>query len=186
MGVNLLPQATETDLKKVDSGVRGFMGLIVWVGVMIVIFVVLTFMKGFETGTVEEMQSQKVTILNQIDGLGQVQDDYYTLAYKTAVLDVIRTQQYRPSIVGTYIDSKIDPRANINMYSFTAAGELIVQLEAPSYLIAVRIWNSLLEDKAIITQLNLNSFSEDLQTGKVSFQLKGFLNLSELYAQNGQ
>jgi hypothetical protein len=161
------------------------MGLIVWVGVMIVIFVVLTFLKGFETGTLEEMQSEKVTTLNQIDGLGVVHDDYYTLAYKTTVLDIIRTQQYRPSIIGAYVDSKIDPKATINMYSFTAAGELILQIDAPSYLVAVRIWNALLEDKSVILQLNLNSFSEG-DDGTVSFQLKGILNLKELYARNAK
>lgn len=185
MSVNLLPQATETDLKKVDSSVRGFIGLLIWFGIMIITFVVLLFNRGFEIGTVEELQSTKTSTINKIAGLGNLHDDYYTLSYKTSVLQNIKTQQYTPSVIGEYIDSKIDKKSIVQNYNFDASGNLTIQLESASYLEAVKIWNSLLQDKKIISELNLNTFSEDT-AGRVQFQLKGQLNLQELYARNAK
>lgn len=185
MGVNLLPQATETDVKKVDSGIKGFMGLILWAGIMIVVFVILFLTHGIETGTEKELQSQKAIAINKLNEISALSDSYYSLAYKTTVLDVVRTQQYKPSVVGDYIDSKLGPDAIVNSYNFDSSGSLLIQLEAPNYLVAVRIWNALLEDKKIITELNLNAFAED-DKDHVSFQLKGKLNLDELYALNGK
>lgn len=185
MGVNLLPQATETDLKKVDSGIKGFMGLILWGGVMIVIFVILFLVRGIETGTEKELLSQKSIAINRLNEISALSDSYYSLAYKTTVLDVVRTQQYKPSVVGDYIDSKLGDSVTINSYNFDSSGSLLIQLDAPNYLTAVRIWNSLLEDKKIITELNLNSFSENPKE-EVSFQLKGVLNLDALYELNGE
>jgi hypothetical protein len=185
MSVNLLPQVTETELKKVDSSIKGFIGLIVWAGIMIVIFVVLFFNRGLETGNTKELETSKLSLLNRIQGLGQLQYDFYTLAYKTQVLENISTEQYTPSVISKYIDSKIDNKTKIKNYNFDSTGAINIQLESDSYITAVRVWNALLEDKKVITELNLNSFGS-AEDGKVQFQLRGNLNLEELYAENGR
>ena len=86
MAVNLLPHATAKDLKKADSSLRGLVLLVVWVGLLIVIFVALFFNKSLENGRLKETESQKTQVLTDIQSLGQTADDYYTLAYKTLVL----------------------------------------------------------------------------------------------------
>ncbi len=184
MAVNLLPQVSDRELKKVDSNIKGFLGVILWCGVMVVIFVILFFVKGLETGTVRELESQKSIEINKIIGLNPLTDDYYTLAYKTNVLNYVKTKQYKPTVIQNYIDSKLDTTVTISQYSFDAEGNIALQLTAPSYLSAMRIWHSLLEDKDVIVELTLNSFSQDsLQS--VTFQLRGRLNLEALYKKNG-
>ena len=185
MGVNLLPQASEQDIKKVDSGIKGFIGVIFWMGILIVIFVILFLIRGLESGTLEELESSRATAVNRIAALGQVHDDYYTLAYKTSVLDVVRTKQYRPSVLGNYVDSKIGNRAKILGYGFDATGFVSLQIEADNFISAMRIWNDLLTDKQILVGLDLKSFSTD-KSGKVQFQLRGQLNLEALYARNAE
>lgn len=186
MAVNLLPQASEAELKKTDSTLRGLVIVVLWIGIMLAIFVMLFFSRGIENGTVKELETKKMLTLNKISGLGQLQDDYYTLAYKTTVLSQIRTQQYLPSALGIYIDRKAGDTAKILSYYFDAEGTIRVNMESDSYLSAVRLWHSLLEDKTVMTELNLSSFSQDTKTKKVQFQLQGKLNLTELYAKNGQ
>jgi len=183
MAVNLLPQVTEKDLQKVDTNIRGFIGLIIWGAIIVVVFVILFLVKGVETGTVRELESQKTIESNRIVGLNPLTDDYYTLAYKTSVLNYVKTQQYKPTVIEKYIDKQLADKATISQYSFDSAGNISLGLTAPSYLEAMRIWDLLLRDKTVFNELSLNSFSQD-ESGIV-FQLKGRLNLTELYKQNG-
>lgn len=184
MSVNLLPQATAKDLKKADTSLKGLVILVVWVGVLIVIFVALFFNQSLENGRLREAESDKAILLNQIQELGQTHDDYYTLAYKTLVLSRIRTEQYVPSTIGDYIKSKIEGNGKVLQYYFDAKGELRLQIESKSYYSAVRIWHDLLKDNTIMSELNLTSFAQDSK-GLVIFQLKGKLNLDELYKLHG-
>lgn len=183
MALNLLPQASEADIKKTDSGLRGFIGIILWIGILIFIFVVVFSIRSFEGGIVTQLESEKAVAINKIQGLGKLQDDYYTLAYKTSVLDQVKTKQYKPSIIGNYVDSKINGKATVSDYRFDASGNVSLQLQTKSYLDAARLWNDLLSDKKILTELNLSSFSQDAKSN-VTFELKGKLNLEELYARD--
>ena len=184
MGVNLLPQASAKDFKKTDSSLRGLILVVVWVGILITIFVVLFFNQGLENGRLKEAESQKAVLLNKIQGLGKVNDDYYTLAYKTLVLSRIKTEQYVPSTIGDYIKNKVEDRGQVQQYYFDAKGEVRLQVDSKSYYQAVRVWHDLLKDKSIMTELNLSSFGQS-PNGQVSFQLKGTLNLDQLYVLHG-
>ncbi|MFZ6021870.1 MAG: hypothetical protein ACOYT9_00165 [Patescibacteria group bacterium] len=184
MAVNLLPQATAKDLKKADKSLRGLVLLVVWIGILVVIFVVLFFNKSLENGRLREAESDKAQLLNQIQQLGQTHDDYYTLAYKSLVLSRIKTEQYVPSTIGDYIKEEIEGNGRVMQYYFDAKGEVRLQIESPSYYSAVRIWHDLLKDRTIMSELNLTSFSQG-KDGVVQFQLKGNLNLDELYKLHG-
>ncbi|EKD64052.1 MAG: hypothetical protein ACD_51C00087G0001 [uncultured bacterium] len=184
MAVNLLPHATAKDLKKADSSLRGLVLLVVWVGLLIVIFVALFFNKSLENGRLKETESQKTQVLTDIQSLGQTADDYYTLAYKTLVLSRIKTEQYVPSTIGDYVKERIEGTGVVKQYYFDAKGGIRLQIETNSYYSAVRIWHELIKEKNVMTELNLTSFSQDTK-GAVSFQLSGTLNLEELYAQHG-
>ncbi len=184
MAVNLLPQATSKDLKKVDKSLRGLVLLIVWGGVLLVIFVGLFFNKSLENGRLKDAESQKTVLLSKIQQLGPKQDDYYTLAYKALVLSRIKTEQYVPSTIGDYIKTKIEGNGKVAQYYFDAKGEVRLQIETNSYYSAVRIWHDLLKDKSIMQELNLTSFNRN-SDGVVTFQLKGLLNLDELYLLHG-
>lgn len=184
MSVNLLPHATAKDLKKADSSLRGLVLLSVWVGLLIVVFVALFFNRSLESGRLKEVESDKARLLSDIQGLGQVSDDYYTLAYKTLVLSRIKVEQYIPSTIGEYIKERIEGKGTVKQYYFDADGGVRLQIETKSYYSAVRIWHELIKEKNVMSELNLTSFSQDPK-GAVSFQLSGTLNLDELYAQNG-
>ncbi|MCC7304202.1 hypothetical protein IT418_02190 [bacterium] len=184
MAVNLLPQASSKDLKKADSSLRGLVMLVVWIGVLIVIFVGLFFNKSLENGRLRDAESERALLLNKIQQLGQTHDDYYTLAYKSLVLSRIKTEQYIPSTIGDYIKEKVEKKGKVSQYYFDAKGEVRLQIETDSYYSAVKIWHDLLKDKSIMRELNLTAFSQSNQ-GKVQFQLKGILNLDELYALHG-
>lgn len=184
MAVNLLPQASNKDLKKADTSLRGLVMLVVWIGVLIVIFVGLFFNQSLENGRLKEAESEKAVLLNKIQQLGQTHDDYYTLAYKALVLSRIKTEQYVPSTIGDYIKEKIENNGSVDQYYFDAKGEIRLQIETKSYFSAVTIWHDLLKDKSIMQELNLTSFNQEV-TGNVSFQLKGKLNLDELYKLHG-
>jgi len=185
MSVNLLPQVTEKETKKSDSSVKGVVLFFVWVGVLTAIFVLLFFYRGLENGRLKETENEKTVVLGKISALGPVQDDYYTLAYKSIVLSNVKTEQYIPSTIGDYIRSNIENRGVIYQYRFNADGEVQLQVKTNSYHTAVQIWHDLLKDKSIMSELNLNSFSRD-DDGQVFFQLKGTLNLEELYRENGR
>lgn len=184
MPVNLLPQATAKDLKKADKSLRGLVLLVVWIGILILIFVALFFNQSLENGRLKEAETSKSLLLNDIQKLGETQDDYYTLAYKTLVLSRIKTDQYVPSTIGDYIKEKIEQNGKVQQYYFDAKGDVRLQIESNSYYSAVRIWHDLLKDNTIMSELNLTSFSED-KFGVVTFQLKGKLNLDELYKLHG-
>jgi len=184
MSVNLLPQATDKDVKKADSSLRGMVVLLVWLGILVVVFVFLFFNESLENGKLRDAESQKTTLLSQISELGQIHDEYYTLAYKTLVLSRIKTDQYVPSTIGNYVKEKIEGTGKVEQYYFDAKGVVRLQIETTSYFTAVKIWHELLKDKTVMTELNLTSFSQDAK-GKVSFQLTGTLNLAELYIEHG-
>jgi hypothetical protein len=184
MGVNLLPQASTKDLKTADTSLKGLVMLVVWVGILIVIFVVLFFNKGIENGKLKQAELDRTNLLSKVQTLGTTHDDYYTLAYKSIVLSRIKTEQYVPSTIGNYIRDKIEGGGTIAQYYFDAKGDIRLQIESGNYFAAVTIWHNLIKDKEVMTELNLTSFSQD-PSGKVYFELRGTLNLDELYAQNG-
>lgn len=184
MSVNLLPQATVKDLKKADSSLRGLIVAFVWIGILVVVFVFLFFNESVAKGKLRDSESNKTELLTQISELGQTQDDYYTLAYKTMILSRIKTDQYVPSTIGSYVKERIEGTGKIQQYYFDAKGVIRLQIETNSYYSAVKIWHELLKDKNVVSELNLTSFSQDVK-GKVSFQLTGTLNLAELYIEHG-
>lgn len=183
MAVNLLPQATVKEQKKADSSLKGVVYLSVWIGILVGIFVILFFYKGIEQRRLTEVENQKQRVINDIVALGTFHDDYYTLSYKTNVLSKIRTEQYIPSIIGDYIKENIENRGTVSQYRFDANGSISIYVTTDSYLTAVNIWHDLLKDKSIMSELNLTAFSKT-EEGEVVFQLKGVLNLEELYNKN--
>jgi hypothetical protein len=185
MGVNLLPEASTKDFKKTDSSIRGLVMLVVWVGILIVIFVVLFFNKGIENSRLRQAEADRTSLLSKITSLGEKHDDYYTLAYKSIVLTRVKTDQYIPSTIGSYIKQQIEAKGKISTYYFNAKGEIRLQIESDTYFKAVQIWHALIKDKNIMTELNLTSFSQDPKTGVVRYELQGLLNLDQLYQQNG-
>lgn len=184
MGVNLLPQASTKDLKHADTSLRGLVMVVVWVGILITIFVVLFLNQGVENGRLKDAKTQRTVLLNKIEALGQTHDDYYTLAYKSLVLSRIKTEQYVPSVIGDYVKEKLEDKGEVHMYMFNAKGDISLQIKTDSYYKAVLIWHALLKDKTVFSELNLQAFAQNSK-GEVSFQLKGQLNLAELYQQNG-
>ncbi|WKZ23974.1 MAG: hypothetical protein QY312_04410 [Candidatus Dojkabacteria bacterium] len=182
--INLLPKATTTDFKKADTSLKGLVVMVVWIGVLIVIFVGLFFNKSLENSRLKEVENERTRTLNQIQQLADTHDDYYTLAYKSLVLSRIKTEQYVPSTIGEYIKENIEQDGKVSQYYFDAQGDIRVQIVAKSYYSAVWIWHQLLKDKDVVQELNLTSFSLG-EEGEVSFQLRGKLNLEELYKIHG-
>lgn len=183
MGVNLLPQASEHDYKKADNSLRSLVMIVVWLGILAMIFVMLFFNQAVQSGKLKEAEARRTNLLTKIGNLGSFHDEYYSLAYKTVILSRIKTEQYIPSVIGDYVKEKVASKATVQQYYFDANGEIRLSIEAPTFNSALLIWHDLLKDKTVMQELNLTSFGQDSE-GKVAFQLKGVLNLNELYERN--
>lgn len=183
MGLNLLPQVTEADIKKADTKTRSSIIVVIWFGLLLTAFVIIYLYKSVEEGKLKQAETEKQQVIARIEALGSFHDQYYTLAYKSSVLSQIKTDQYYPSVISKYVEGKIANRAKIDNYYFDNEGNFRLIVTTKSFFMATKVWHELLQDKKIITSLNLNSFSPDKE-GNVNFQLKGTLNLEELYARD--
>ncbi len=180
MGINLLPQVEENVQSSVKKEVTVFVIAGIWFGLIVLVTSGLYLYKALEVRRLEEVRAEKTKLLEDLKNIAPVVDNYYNIAYKSVVLTYVSSKKYRPSVIKDYIDSKVAGRGTVESYYINGQGEVKISITAPDYSNAVHIWHSLLTNKDIIEELNLNTFSAD-KDEKVQFVLKGKLNLPELY-----
>jgi|GEM_PF-2044623 len=187
--INLLPKIEDQQTEFILYRSRKFTTFLIWAAVTITSYVLLFFFNSYHKSRVQILEAQKKQLILDIENLGEQKDKFYDLTYRKSVLSKIKSTQYKPSVLRDYIDEKVKNMGKINKYEVNSYGSIEVYINSANYTDAVYIWHRLLEDKNIMKNLNLHSFSKGKNpdgTETVTFSLKGNLNVKELTRNHEQ
>lgn len=189
MAVNLLLDYSEKKIKTEKKQSQSIYVVIFWWVLLVLASIFIFLYQGYLNTQKLQVEAQVKEYENTLTEMNSVAGPFYTLAYKLGVYKYIKTGSYIPNPVVTYIKEKTPTGLSISSYTFFGDGGFEIACRATDFLVVVKFWDKLIQDKDRLESMQLKSMSvsnspTDTDYGEVTFTLRGEVNVDKL-SQSG-